>query len=77
MISDEWASIEDALLVVSGKRLLGAIRGHIQDEYGVNFGNERLAEAFAAEEIPSELRERLDEIASLAAPDGEPEAGTA
>lgn len=75
MISDEWVSVDDSLRVVSGKRLLGAIRGRIQDEYGVNFGNERLAEAFAAEEIPSELRDRLDEIASLAAPDGASETG--
>jgi ABC-type cobalamin/Fe3+-siderophores transport system ATPase subunit len=68
MIADEWTSVADALSVVSGKRLLSAIRSRIQDEYGVNFGNERLAEAFEDEEIPKELRERLEEIASLAAP---------
>jgi len=37
---------------VSGKKLLSALRERIQDAYKVNFGNERLAEGFKADETP-------------------------
>jgi hypothetical protein len=41
------------------------VRRKIQDSYGVNFGNERLAEAFDISDIPSEIQETLRRIAQL------------
>jgi len=42
-----------------------AVRQRVQASYGVNFGNERLAEGFAAEEIPSEVADALRRVAEL------------
>jgi energy-coupling factor transporter ATP-binding protein EcfA2 len=72
LIGESWDSLDDLLVVVSGKKLLSAIRRRIQDEYGVNFGNERLAEAFTVDEIPQEIKDQLDQIASLSAPEPAP-----
>jgi ABC-type lipoprotein export system ATPase subunit len=76
-VGDSWNSLEDRLLVISGKKLLGAIRQRIQDEHGVNFGNERLAEGFTPEEIPQEIKNQLDQIASLSAPENSDESSAA
>lgn len=64
-VADRWDTLEQRLQVVSGKRLLGAVRARIQDLYGVNFGNERLAETFEADEIPNELRDALQQVSQL------------
>jgi hypothetical protein len=68
MIDENWQTIEGKLRVVSGKQLLSVIRRMIQDAYGVNFGNERLAEAFVQEEVPAEIAEALRRVAELDAP---------
>lgn len=60
-----WDSLPGRLRLVSGKRLLAGIRAKIQTVYGVNFGNERLAEAFKATEIDQELLDILKRIAAL------------
>jgi energy-coupling factor transporter ATP-binding protein EcfA2 len=65
LVEASWTTQEDRLQLVSGKRLLSAIRKEIQDRYGVNFGNERLAEAFTAEEIPAEVAEALQRVVQL------------
>jgi energy-coupling factor transporter ATP-binding protein EcfA2 len=64
-VAANWNSPADRLRVVPGKRLLGAVRSAVQNTYGVNFGNERLAEAFTAAEIPHELVECIHRAASL------------
>ena len=43
MVASLWDSLDDRLTLVSGKKLLSALRERIQDAYKVNFGNERLA----------------------------------
>lgn len=65
-VGENWGELEDRLRVLPGKRLLSAVRREIQDRYGVNFGNERLAEAFEAEEIHQEILEALAQVGSLA-----------
>jgi hypothetical protein len=60
-----WNSPDDQLKVVSGKKLLSGLRARIQDTYKVNFGNERLAEGFQADEIPQELIDALMRVAGL------------
>jgi hypothetical protein len=55
--------------IVSGKKLLSALRGRVQDTYKVNFGNERLAEGFKAEEINPELVDALKRVAGLETPE--------
>jgi hypothetical protein len=72
LLGPAWESLDDVLKPVSGKKLLSAIRRRIQNEHGVNFGNERLAESFTADEIPPEIKDQLDRIASLSAPESEP-----
>ncbi len=65
LIGDNWGSLEGRLRVVRGKSLLRTLRREIQDQYGVNFGNERLAESFEANEIPQELVDALTRVSRL------------
>lgn len=65
VVDAAWGSLDDRLTVVSGKKLLSGLRSRIQSAYGINFGNERLAEGFLAEEIPTELVEALVAAAGL------------
>lgn len=69
MLESNWATLEGRLRVVSGKQLLGVIRREVQDKFGVNFGNERLAEAFVSEEVPTEISDALRQVAELRTPD--------
>jgi hypothetical protein len=64
-VDANWGTLSERLRVLPGKKLLGRVRAEIQDRYSVNFGNERLAEAFSDEEIPLELREQLQRGAAL------------
>lgn len=64
-VTASWDTIDDRLKLVSGKQLLGRIRQAIQGKYGVTFGNERLAEAFTADEIPEEVRAALEKVGGL------------
>lgn len=68
LVEQHWGSIDERLRVVSGKRLLASVRGIIQEDYGVNFGNERLAEAFQSDEIPVELVAQLEAVSNLMTP---------
>lgn len=68
-VEENWGSLQERLLVVSGKKLLSSLRSTIQDVYKVNFGNERLADGFTLEEIPAELVEALQATADLAVSD--------
>jgi hypothetical protein len=61
-----WPTLESRLTLVSGKRLLGAVRERLQALCGVSFGNERLADAFTAAEVPDEVREALRRVEVLA-----------
>lgn len=65
LISANWDDLSGRHRVVPGKALLRTLRGHIQDLYGVNFGNERLAESFSREEVPGEIVEALQRVAAL------------
>jgi energy-coupling factor transporter ATP-binding protein EcfA2 len=65
-IESQWASLDDRLKVVPGKRLLGAARARLQADYGVSFGNPRLLEEFTESEVPSEIA-NLIRTASAAA----------
>jgi hypothetical protein len=67
LIAANWSDLGGRLRVVPGKGLLRAVRREIQDRYGVNFGNERLAESFLADEIPAEIVEALRKLAALQA----------
>lgn len=67
LVEAQWSDLTGRLTVVKGKRLLAAVRKRLQDDYAVNFGNERLAEAFSDDEIPAELREALTAVADLQA----------
>lgn len=64
-VSNRWQGLANRLTLVSGKKLLSAVRARIQSTYGVNFGNERLAESFGRDEIPDELRDLLESVAAL------------
>lgn len=64
-VADHWVDLESKLRVLPGKKLLSAIRRKVQDDYGINFGNERLAEAFDSEDIQPELIDVLHKISSL------------
>lgn len=66
-VSESWEDLASRLTLVSGKKLLSAIRSRVQSTYGVNFGNERLAEGFRSDEIPEELRTLLESVAALVA----------
>ncbi len=65
LVAENWDDLEGRLRVVPGKTLLRSARRRIQDLYGVNFGNERLAESFMKEEIPDEIVEALQRVAAL------------
>jgi energy-coupling factor transporter ATP-binding protein EcfA2 len=67
VMDSQWGSLNERLRVVSGKTLLGALRASIQERYTVSFGNERLAEEFEPDEVPSELKDALERIAALVA----------
>ena len=69
MLESNWATLEGRLRVVSGKQILGVIRREVQNEFGVNFGNERLAEAFVSEEVPTEISDALHQVVELRMPD--------
>jgi ABC-type cobalamin/Fe3+-siderophores transport system ATPase subunit len=64
-----WDTLEERLTLVSGKRLLALIRSRVQNAYGVNFGNERLAESFDEDEIPEEIKGVLSRVAELSSMD--------
>lgn len=68
VVDSQWATLEDRLVVVSGKKLLSLLRSKLQDKYSVNFGNERLAEGFTADEVPSEIIDALSAATRLQAP---------
>jgi galactose-1-phosphate uridylyltransferase len=53
--------------VVSGKKLLSQLRRRVQETYGINFGNERLADGFTADEVPEEIAEALRSASQLSA----------
>lgn len=61
-VGASWDTLEERLRFVAGKRLLSVLRTEIQQRYGVNFGNERLAETFTADEIPNELVHFLHQV---------------
>ncbi len=65
IVEDSWSDLESRLRVVPGKSLLSRIRREIQDRFGVNFGNERLAEEFRVAEIPRELADILRRVEAL------------
>jgi ABC-type lipoprotein export system ATPase subunit len=67
-VESRWDTLEGRLSVVSGKQLLSRVRGILQTMYGVNFGNERLAEGFAPNEVPEEIVSALQAATQLAAP---------
>jgi len=64
-LASVWNDEAARLKYVPGKRILGKLRSKIQEKYGVNFGNERIAESFNAEEVPEEIKSYLREVASL------------
>lgn len=65
LVAEHWEDLDSRLKFVSGKRLLGVIRQQIQETYGVTFGNERLAETFTAEEIPTEIVDFLNRVKDI------------
>lgn len=67
-VESRWDMIDGRLSVVSGKKPLSLLRGKIQDSYGLNFGNERLAEGFTADEVPEEVVSALNTATRLEAP---------
>lgn len=60
-----WDDLESRLRLLPGKTLLSRIRQRVQSEFQVSFGNERLAEAFAKDEIPDELVDLIERVADL------------
>lgn len=68
VVADAWSTLEGRLQFASGKRLLAKMRSAMQTDYGVNFGNERLAEEFDQSELHPEIRDVLHRAASLVAP---------
>jgi hypothetical protein len=66
-VAASWNDLAGRLTVVSGKKLLSSLRERIQSTYKVNFGNERLAEGFAADEISDEIKDLLDRVSALVA----------
>jgi hypothetical protein len=64
-LAQHWGDPSSRLVVLPGKRYLGVVRQALQSEFGVTFGNERLAEAFEPDEVPAELTDLLVEIQSL------------
>ena len=64
-VEANWNDLAERLTVVSGKKLLSSMRAQIQSTYGVNFGNERLAEGFAAGEISDEIKTLLERVSAL------------
>ena len=60
-----WQTLDGRLTYVSGKTLLARVRQRLPDSYGVSFGNEGLASAFAAGEVPQELSALLDAVRGL------------
>lgn len=65
LVDANWEGLERRLRVVKGKELLAALRAAVQDRYGVSFGNERLAEAFASDDLEDEIKNVLDRVAAL------------
>lgn len=68
-VDANWNDLAGRLMVVPGKKLLSSLRAQIQSTYGVNFGNERLAEGFAANEICEEIKDLLERVSALVASD--------
>lgn len=64
-VDANWGTLTGRLKVVSGKRLLAAIRKRLQDDYKVSFGDKRLTEAFEPSEIPAEMVEIIRRVAAL------------
>lgn len=70
-VDSRWETLDARLTVASGKKLLSLVRAKVQDTYGLNFGNERLAEGFTADEVPGEIAEALKAATQLEAPPAE------
>lgn len=64
-VEAQWHDAEARLAVLPGKVYLSCVRRLVQDTYGVNFGNERLAESFLEDEIPGELQSLLQQVSQL------------
>jgi predicted ATPase len=61
---EKWGALETRMEIVRGKDVLGALRNHLQDSYGVNLTDFRIVDEFRRDEVPPDLRgflEKLDE----------------
>jgi energy-coupling factor transporter ATP-binding protein EcfA2 len=64
----KWAVIDQRMEVVAGKDLLAAVRGEVQDSYGVSLTAHKVIEAFRVDEVPSDLIELLHGLDKLRTP---------
>ncbi len=64
-VEARWYDVKARIAVMPGKVYLSRARRLVQDVYGVNFGNERLAESFLQDEIPGELQSLLQQVSQL------------
>jgi len=69
-VESNWADLVSRLRVVPGKQLLAAVRSRLQAELSVSFGNPRLVEEFAEDEIVQELRNLLRDVSAVAGSGG-------
>lgn len=63
LVEANWTSLQARLRVLPGKLFLGRLRSRLQADYGVSFGNPRLVEEFAPDEIHPELIDALRAVA--------------
>lgn len=52
---DNWNTLENKLLFAPGKDVLSKLREKIQNEYGISFSNQAIAQEFKKTEIPIEI----------------------
>ncbi|HET7056228.1 MAG TPA: AAA family ATPase [Thermomicrobiales bacterium] len=64
LVDANWNDLAHRLRVLPGKTFLGRLRERLQADFGVSFGNPRLVEEFAQEEVPAELADLLKQVAS-------------
>jgi Predicted ATP-dependent endonuclease of the OLD family len=60
-----WSTLEGRLKIVPGKEVLSLVNKYLQEKYGISLTVRLIVEAFAKEEIPSDITELINRLEDL------------
>jgi hypothetical protein len=50
-----WNNIEQRLLMVPGKEIIGSLNTYLQEKYGINISTRLIVDSFLRGEVPEEM----------------------